>query len=67
LEIKIGKYGTREIMSDDERVQIEEFINRAKDLLKYIENNKAVSEAVGYRVYALLDLKVKELEENGEI
>ena len=54
-------------MSDDERVQIEEFINRAKDLLKYIENNKAVSEAVGYRVHALLDLKVKELEENGEI
>lgn len=54
-------------MSDDERVQIEEFVNRAKDLLEYIENNKAVSEAVGYRVHALLDLKVKELEENREI
>ncbi len=51
-------------MSEGEKGKIEEFINKAKDLLRYIENNDVVGNAVGYRIHVLLDLKVKELEED---
>lgn len=49
-------------MSEGEKRKIEEFINKAKDLLRCIENNEVVGNAVGYRTHALLDLKIKELE-----
>ena len=48
-------------MSKAERLKIEEFIGKAKDLLRFIENNEVVSKAVGYKIHILLDINVQEL------